>query len=212
MGNVMPRLIAASLFSLLLLTGTVASAKEAGASTSSEAPSTSDGGGRSDTDDGFKPRTLIGDEALHWGGFGSPVLKVTSIDGSGAIFMGGRGAALLNHTLAFGGGGYALVAGQGERSLYYGGPAVNLVFFSEKLVHFDVGVLVGWGGTSIGEAPTRPLFVVEPEANLELNVAKNFRIALGVSYRYVTERGDFGAAARGLGGVSGNLAFRFGNF
>lgn len=207
----MARTIAALFSTVLLLSSGVAVAEESAQEETAKQETAKDEGARGDPN--FKPNTLIGDGELHWGGFGSPVLKISSVDGRGAVLMGGRGAAVLNHAFAFGGGGFALVGGgTDDRSFAYGGPAVNFIFFAEKLVHFDLGLMVGWGSTSVADGPSRGVFVLEPEANLELNVAKNFRIALGASYRYVGESGGVTSAAKGLGGVSGNLAFRFGSF
>jgi hypothetical protein len=52
--------------------------------------------------------TLINGE-IESGGFGGPVLKVTSINGENAVMIGGRGGWIINHSLVLGGGGYGLV-------------------------------------------------------------------------------------------------------
>jgi hypothetical protein len=171
----------------------------------------------------FQPRSLVPEGPRHWGGFGSPVLKVSSVGGSPALLVGGRGATLVNHVLAFGGGGFSLVSSapacdgcEQRPSLAYGGPTVNVLFFPEELLHLDVGALVGAGSADLPrpgvDDTRRTVFVIEPEANLELNVTDHVRVALGVSYRYVLARGGGLARDAALSGLSGNIALRFGAF
>lgn len=162
---------------------------------------------------GFRPRTLLqsSGKPSRWRGFSSPMIRASSLDGDRAFFIGGRGAAVFDHTFAIGGGGYTLLGGRDDASLSYGGPAVNIFFFPEKLVHFDLGLMTAWGRSRIGNAPSSGIFVLEPEVNVELNVAKSFRIALGASYRYVARSGSVTTAAPGLGGIAGTFALRFGS-
>ncbi len=42
------------------------------------------------------------------GGFGGPVVKMTSLNGQDGILVGGRGGWILNHSFIIGGGGYGL--------------------------------------------------------------------------------------------------------
>ncbi len=161
-------------------------------------------------DPNFTPKTLVGDTPMHWGGFGSPVIKLTTLGGDGAVLVGGRGATVLNHMLAFGAGGFGRAGGGRDMTLGYGGPTVNVIFFSDRLLHFDVGTMVAWGRAS-EEAWRSNLFIVEPEANLELNMTQNFRIVLGGSYRFVLETSSV-KHEQGLSGLAGHLAFRFGTF
>lgn len=162
-------------------------------------------------DAGFSPRTLTGNNRVAHQ-FSSPVLKATWLDGGGAILVGGRGGALIKHQLGVGGGGFTLVSGNGERSLSYGGPAVNYIFFPESLVHFDVGLMVAWGRARAPDTESHGVFLLEPEANLELNVARSFRLALSAGYRYVVDRGSLLTGERALSGFVFGVGLRFGNF
>ena len=87
---------------------------------------------------------------------------------------------------------------------------MNFIFFSSQLVHFDVGTMLAWGRAS-EDTWRSNLLVVEPEANLELNVTRNFRVALGASYRYALETSGEKHEV-GLSGFAGSLALRFGTF
>lgn len=159
----------------------------------------------------FSPRTLTGsDRVSHQ--FSSPILKATWVDGRGAMLVGGRGAALFKHQWGLGGGGFTLVSGDGKRTLSYGGPAVNYIFFPESVVHFDVSLMLAWGRASGPDTVSHGVFLVEPEVNLEVNVARSFRIALGVGYRHVADRGSLLAGSPGLSGAVFGFGLRFGNF
>lgn len=169
------------------------------------------GGVASADDDAFSPRTLTGHErgSRH---FSSPVLKATTLDGEGAILVGGRGAALFRHRWGIGGGGFTLVSGNGERTLSYGGPALNYIFFPESVVHFDVGLMVAWGRSSGPATGSHGVFLLEPEAHLEVNVTRSFRLALGVGYRHVFDRDDFPRGEQAASGVVFAFGLRFGHF
>ena len=55
-------------------------------------------------------------------------------------------------------------------------------------------------------------FVIEPGVKLELNVVKNLRIGLGISYRYSPERNHLITSPDLLNQLTGKLTFRFGKF
>lgn len=163
-------------------------------------------------DKGFSIRTLTGRvRTSHH--FSSPVLKGTRINGATGLLIGGRGAVLYDHSFGIGGGGFTLVSGDGETTLSYGGPALNYIFFPESVVHFDVGLMAAWGrgGERLGEF--RSIFLLEPEAHVEINVTGSIRIALGAGYRHVFERGrGQTSTSSALSGVTFMGALRFGNF
>ena len=53
-------------------------------------------------------QTLTG-PYIESGGFGAPVVKMTSMMDEFAVLLGGRGGWILNRTFVLGGGGYGLV-------------------------------------------------------------------------------------------------------
>jgi hypothetical protein len=55
-------------------------------------------------------------------------------------------------------------------------------------------------------------FVFEPGINAELNVTQWFRINAGVSYMLVRDLNIVGMDNNDLGGVAGNILFKFGSF
>jgi hypothetical protein len=188
--------------------------------------------------------TLLSGE-VHHGGFGGPVVKLTRVNGEDALLVGGRGGWIINHTFVIGGGGYGLVTdvkpktpgflNENRMMVGYGGLELEFIAASDKLVHLSFPLLIGAGavGYMYGhfgddmnldfnlDRKVDTFFVIEPGANLELNVVSFFRITAGLSYRHVT---GISAPTDPLGisrpltsnnelrGVSWNLGFKFGAF
>lgn len=177
--------------------------------------------------------TLFSGEIEH-GGFGGPVLKGGQVNGTPALFVGGRGGWIINHSLILGGGGYGLVNNidalvpslYGDRRLEfgYGGIELEYVHHWDQLVHWSVMVLVGGGGvgyrswdedvrSTVGPGyPTDEVFVAEPAIQVNLNLTEFFRISAGASYRYVTGVTTPAASNQKLSGGYGVVTFRFGKF
>jgi len=160
------------------------------------------------------------------------------------FFAGGQGGWIINHRLILGAKGYILVNPVEIEDLQNivvgfacGGVILEYVIASNKLLHFDIESMIGFGGVYndvkdytkyhdpidyTGDA----CFVLEPGINLMLNVVKNFRIGIGVTYRYVDGINyDAGAPYRtatgedykhitdaDLSGVSAKITLKFGSF
>lgn len=174
-----------------------------------------------------RTQTLISGD-IESGGFGGPVLKATRVAGTDALFMGGRGGWIINHTFVLGGGGYGLVTsvekdvlGDGtlrRLDMGYGGVELEYVVNSYRLVHWSASLLLGAGGISYrdlsgnvvpenGEA----FLIAEPGAYAVLNVTDFFRFAAGASYRFTT--GELGTiTSEDLDGGSVVLMAKFGSF
>jgi hypothetical protein len=162
-------------------------------------------------------RTLISGE-IESGGYGGPVVKLSSVNSEFCVFMGGRGGWIINHAFVVGGGAYGLatdilVSGK-KLAMGYGGIELGYVFFSDSLIHFTVHSLFGFGGLSLETDPMSAdeFFVIEPEATVVMNVTRFFRIAAGTSYRFVMGVTTPGLSDAGLSGLTGQLIFKFGAF
>lgn len=112
-----------------------------------------------------------------------------------------------------------------DKDLYlvfgYGGLLLEYIIASRKLVHFSVHSLIGAGGVSYREKDFDDgdsnydgdgFFVLEPGANLMLNVHKHVRIGVGGTYRYVSGVNYSGISNSDLSGVTAQLVFKFGSF
>lgn len=181
--------------------------------------------------------TLLSGNIIH-GGYGGPVFKVSSIQGSAEILTGGYGGWLINHTFMIGLGGYGIatkvtadetapkVDGKAPNiELGYGGLALEYIIAPEKLIHFTVHSIIGAGGAgySISIVPdntsqqtttssSTAFFAAEVGVNAQLNIASFCRLSIGGSYRFVSGASLLGITNKDLSGPSGNIALLFGKF
>ena len=143
-------------------------------------------------------------------GFGAFDMKLTDFHDEKALFLGGYGGVILNKHFMFGGGGYGLttkndfeVAGENgttqKLNLYggYGGLMLGYIIAPKEVIHISFPVLIGAGGVEVTD-DSRPVvddqratiersafFVVEPTLEIEMNVARFLRIAIGGGYRFI---------------------------
>ncbi|MCU0330405.1 MAG: hypothetical protein MUC47_05435 [Candidatus Kapabacteria bacterium] len=157
-------------------------------------------------------RTLFSSGTFSSGGFGGPVLKLTTMMDNTSLLVGGRGAWVINKTLAIGGGGYGLVTPRllkagatsdldTNMNLGYGGGEIEVIFMSDDVIHVSAMTLIGAGAVSTNTRARRfedgewdwdhstissdVFFVIEPQVNIEVNLTEWFRVAAGASYRFV---------------------------
>jgi hypothetical protein len=163
-------------------------------------------------------QTLISGE-IESGGGGGPIIKISGVSDIFCVLVGGRGGWIINHTFMVGGGGYGLVSdvfiSGNKLNMEYGGLYAEYIFNSDALIHFTVGSLIGIGTAHYDPegSDSRSFFVLEPEANVELNVVTFFRICAGVSYRFaIGASGPAGLNDAALSGLSANLFLKFGHF
>ena len=113
----------------------------------------------------------------------------------------------------------------------YGGLLLEYTLFPQSKIHVSFPLIIGAGMVDHqhGERPGDSIlsqkewshhnfshgehfFVIEPGVKLELNVVKNFRIGLGISYRYSPERNHMVTSPDLLNQLTGKLTLRFGKF
>ncbi|MBN3034620.1 MAG: hypothetical protein JW861_03480 [Bacteroidales bacterium] len=188
-------------------------------------------------EDGNEYRTIFGSENITHGGYGAISMNYSRIDGKDAFLAGGRGAWVINHSLAIGLGGYgfandieytvpgveedvALVGG-------YGGLLIEPVIAPKYPIHVSVPVLIGAGGVSYirkhwstscygcedyYSEDASAFFLLEPGLELELNLVRFMRIALGGYYRITSDVALVNTGKKVLHGFSGGLTLKFGKF
>jgi hypothetical protein len=163
--------------------------------------------------------TLVGG-GFHSGGFGAPVVKFSEVGDKFAVFAGGRGGWIINHTFVLGGGGYGLandirfssaLTGR-DIEFGYGGLELEYINSSSKLVHFTVYLLVGGGGLSGNVVQEESVFVLEPALNGELNVTSYFRLHAGGGYRWVSGVDNPGFTDSDFSAFYGQVTLKFGTF
>ncbi len=154
----------------------------------------------------FKPKH----EKSSNGGYGAFQFGWTQLNGKSAITIGGRGAWVANHYFALGLAGngffsdsYELPnnANNSTYALYggYGGVLIEPIVASMSTVHVSIPIIFGAGGVVASSydmfypnsgsyypsyyEDVDPYFIFQPGVEMEINIVKFFRLALGVSYK-----------------------------
>ena len=180
-------------------------------------------------------KTLFGNER-HSGAYGAFTVGYTEIDQKQAVLFGGRFEWIVGHSIGLGFGGTGFineyhyeVALNSDVFLTggYGGFYIEPILMPNFPVHLAFPVLLGGGGISYvtddWDNPhnmvedTEAFLIAEPGAEIELNLTRNFRLALGTSYRFTTPF-DVGLPespnvnSDALKGFSFMITFKFGRF
>lgn len=174
------------------------------------------------------------------GGYGAITNKFTTIRGEYANMVGLYGGWYVNHSLMIGVGSFAMTSNlpvplqhsaDPLRSLSYEYGQVGLVteyvFNSNKPIHLAFNLFSGAGFTVQYERYNHYsgnqnwqdvvkdenwFFVLEPGAQIEVNLFRWMRFCPGISYRATFGSEGRGIADKDLGNVSYNATFKFGKF
>ena len=185
------------------------------------------------------------------GGYGSFSIGYTNMNDQGAILIGGRGAWIANHHFSLGLAGYGFYSNLENSDNYYENPSEysitggygGLLFepivapFSP--VHVSFPMIFGAGGATAANWEYYNynygydnyyyngdwFLVFEPGVDVEFNLTKFFRVALGVSYRLASDinlqykyfddanvEQTINIPENVLNGFNYNLCFKFGWF
>jgi hypothetical protein len=111
-------------------------------------------------------KTLLMGHLTH-GGYGAPVVKFTTMDGSSSVLAGCQGEWIINHTFGLGIGGYGLVTeldynrpnqhnAPGFRStehrrleMSYGGVLLSYIMHSDQMMHPSFDLLIAGGSLNM---------------------------------------------------------------
>lgn len=182
-------------------------------------------------------KTLFSDQKSI-GFYGALSLGYSQINGKDALVSGGRLGMIFNHSTAIGLAGYGFVNNmdvykwQNENLMEYslaggyGGIFVEPIIRGMEPVHVAFPVLFGLGGVAqvrnygsgYWEFPYHDtsesdmFFIVEPAVELEFNLARFFRTAATLSYRFTSGIEIFEVNQNVLRGLQFGLTFKFGKF
>jgi len=183
------------------------------------------------------------DKISRIGTYGTLEAKGTQLDADfSGLILGGRIGLVFNDVFAIGGAGYGLIptktitcpiiGHENENNYFtggYGGLYFEYMNSPAKLLHLTANAFIGCGSVTYKPAygnssnhysnnsyghPSSFVVVIEPGIDMELNVSKMFKMALGVSYRYspnfkmLYENSDI-LPTTAFNGVSFNLKFKF---
>lgn len=170
------------------------------------------------------------------GAYGGFSVGYSSIDDRQAVLFGGKFMWIASHSIGFGFGGTGFINEFHYEPLLdrevaiaggYGGLYIEPILLPRFPVHLSFPVLLGAGGVSYvtKDASYNDNFVedseafllIEPGAELELNLTRHFRFAIGASYRFPTsfDVGTTGApavSAKSIEGMTYMVTFKFGRF
>jgi len=160
------------------------------------------------------------------GGFGGPIFSWSNTDGQTGYGAGGGGGVVFDRFFVglFGMGETfdRPIVGENQLAIGYGGLWLGYVVPSHKVLHLYTSLKIAGGGVGttdfdddwdFDDDPTDVVFVVVPEAGVELNVTRWMRLSGSVGYRFVD--GFDGWASFGpkdLNAPVYNLTMRFGWF
>ena len=170
------------------------------------------------------------------GTYGAFSFGYSEIDHNQALVFGGRFEWIVGHSLGFGFGGTGFV----NEYHYdpnigldvfltggYGGFIVEPIVMPKFPVHLSFPVLFGVGGISYITKnsdnfqnmieDSEVFLIAEPAAELEFNITRHFRFALGASYRFTTPfdvglGGSTPVSSEAIESWSYILTFKFGRF
>jgi hypothetical protein len=179
-------------------------------------------------------RTLFGRNRSN-GGYGALSMMYSNIGGENALVLGAHGSWVINHGFALGLGGNGFIneahfdATLNENVCLaggYGGLIFEPIIAPRFPVHLSIPILLGIGGVAYSVTDyesfdysgasyvedTGVFLVAEPGIEVELNLLKYFRLALGGYYRYTSDMSLMNTEKDALNGLSFGLALKFGRF
>ena len=170
------------------------------------------------------------------GAYGAFNVGYTQIDNKQAVVLGGKFEWIVGHSLGLGFGGtgfineYHFDANLNTDVFLtggYGGLVIEPIFLPKFPVHLSFPVTLGAGGISYITKDwdsyhnmiedSEVFLIAEPSAELEFNITRHFRLALGASYRFTSpfNVGSSNSAivsSEALKGWSYLMTFKFGRF
>ncbi|MDH5599061.1 MAG: hypothetical protein OEY34_08050 [Cyclobacteriaceae bacterium] len=177
-------------------------------------------------------KTLTGDG--HSGGFFGLTFTVSEFDTEPVVMSGIRAGWIAGRAMGIGFEAHGIVPTAkfdqivpGKKVVLlggYGGMFLEPILFSNQVVHltFPVAAGSGWLGYHEDWSPdyTQPtnlvdddlFWYVEPGVSVELNVAKNFRLAFGGSQRFTKEMDLMNTYAGAFNKRSYYITLKFGKF
>jgi hypothetical protein len=181
-------------------------------------------------------KTLLGRNKAG-GGYGSFTTGYSNIDGKHAVLFGGRFSWIASHSIGIGIGATGFInefhyePAPVDKDVFltggYGGLYIEPILFPRSPIHASFPVLFGAGGISFISKDaefnnnfiedSKAFLLIEPSAELELNLTKFFRLAFGASYRFPTQfdvglPGTYTIDVESLKTMSYTVTMKFGKF
>jgi hypothetical protein len=170
------------------------------------------------------------------GGYGAFHFGYSTIGGRDALITGFRGGWVVNHQFVLGFAGTSMISEEKKNNLPlvnnyltggYGGFLIEPILFPEKPVHVSFPMIFGGGGVVLLDADYEMnsgnhfdpfnnsmsnFFIFNPGVEIEFNMARVFRMGIGLSYRLTTAVDLPGYESSLMRGGDVYLIFKFGKF
>jgi len=182
-----------------------------------------------------KKEIIFSFNKIEHGWYAAVMNQTTMINGNWSDLVGGKGAWIINHSLALGAGGYGLVyptdrdkltgtSYEGidtKINLGFGGAVIEYFFRPDSLFTFAPSIMIGGGGInyynpeeedSEDDDTEDAFFLIMPELNVYLNVTEYVRIGAGISYRIVNGINKEDLSDRDVNGFTFTLCIMAGWF
>jgi len=180
-------------------------------------------------------KTVFGNKKISHGGYGALTIGYSQIDGQDAFITGARGSWVIGHSFALGLGGIGFAndlyinnsPGSQKYSLEggYGGLILEPILLPKFPVHLSFPVLLGAGGVAYINSSyydnfendfyvedSDAFFIAEPGVELEMNLLKFIRLAVGASYRFTSDVHLDSKPNDVLNGYNATFTLKFGKF
>ncbi|HSG67419.1 MAG TPA: hypothetical protein VK994_01835 [Bacteroidales bacterium] len=189
-----------------------------------------------------KMSTLFGNRDGHidHGGWAGLNFGYTQIKGNDTYLMGARGGWMIDHHFTIGLAGMGFISDRDYLSGLpkveevnlaggYGGLFLEATIAPFSPVHVTIPVIIGAGGVAYTRSywyenswdnhnysnytlDSDAYFVFEPGLEIELNLIKFMRFAVGGSYRFTSDISMIESSPKMLHGFNGHFALKFGWF
>jgi hypothetical protein len=178
-----------------------------------------------------RPQTLLGDGVQFTSGFGGFMIGFTPVEGNIKAMSGGGGAILINNAFYLGGYGMGMAEDLVVESnsidyavdYSHGGLMLGFVVLPSRMTHLGLSSKIGWGeitfneynsrGTGfVGGRITDNVFILNPQAELEVNMTSWFKINANVGYQLANGVNNFYYTGNDFNGATFGLSFLFGWF
>ena len=167
---------------------------------------------------GQKEQTVIGNRGLGFSGFwAGSTAGLTKFGSDYSVMRGGFFGFEFGKTLLIGGSHAQLennvkfdqLTAQ-KFEMRYNGLQIGTGIGNWRAVHPTVSVLGANGKIKLASEGEDRIFVIQPQAGVEINVTRWFHLGLDGGYRFVTDTGLPSLSDSQLSGAFGEIRFKFG--
>ncbi len=178
-------------------------------------------------------KTIFKKDRITHGAYVGLNFKLANVNDENAIFMGGRGGWVVDHKVVIGFAGYGFLSDLHFNSDHddtntnlaggYGGFMLEYIILPHAPVHISIPLILGAGGIAHTNNwdlnfwdqysnKADAFFVIETGVEIEFNMIKFMRLALGITYRHTSNIQLENTEKNALNGLSTGITFKFGKF